>query len=100
MSAEDVSCDAAVQEFLRVMVVPRRLREARAAWHPRAAYPTLDVDLLVIQSRDDERIDVADAQRIIPRILRAELLLVDGLTHRRTARDVAVISVVADFVTT
>jgi pimeloyl-ACP methyl ester carboxylesterase len=73
--------------------------QARAAWHPRTAYPTLDLDLLVVHSRDDERNDVADTQEIVSSIPRAELVLVDGLTHRRTARDAAVISLTADFVT-
>lgn len=71
---------------------------ARAAWHPRTAYPALDTNLLVIQSRDDERNDVRNAQEIIPRNPRAQLVVVDGLTHRRTARDPAVISIIADFV--
>ena len=70
----------------------------RATWHPRAAYPALDVDLLVVQSRDDERNAVSDAQEVIPRNPRARLVLVDGLSHRRTARDPEVIDLVADFV--
>ena len=71
---------------------------ARAAWHPRTAYPALDVDLLVVQSRDDERNSVTDAQEVIPLKPRARLVLVDGLTHRRAARDPDVINLVADFV--
>ena len=70
----------------------------RAAWHPRKAYPALDVDLLVVQSRDDERHPVSDAQETIPLNPRAQLVLVDGPTHRRTARDPVVINLVADFV--
>jgi pimeloyl-ACP methyl ester carboxylesterase len=70
----------------------------RAAWRALAAYPTIDVDLLVVQSRDDERNSVSDAQEVIPRNPRARLVLVDGLTHRRTARDPGVIRLVADFV--
>ena len=73
----------------------RVLGPARASWHPRTAYPLLDVDLLVIHSRDDERHAVADSQEIIPRNPRAELVLVDGLAHRRTARDERVVSMVA-----
>lgn len=72
---------------------------ARAAWHPRTAYPALDVDLLVIQSRDDERNSVTAAQEIIPLNPRAKLVVVDGLTHRRTARNASVIDLIADFVT-
>jgi alpha-beta hydrolase superfamily lysophospholipase len=72
---------------------------ARAAWKPRTAYLTLDVDLLAIQSRDDERHNPADTQEIIGKHPRAKLVLVDGLTHRRTARDAAVVGIVADFLT-
>jgi pimeloyl-ACP methyl ester carboxylesterase len=70
----------------------------RAAWRPRTAYPTIDVDLLVVQSRADERNSVSDTQAVIPRNPRAQLVLVDGLTHRRTARDPDVVRLVADFV--
>jgi pimeloyl-ACP methyl ester carboxylesterase len=70
----------------------------RAAWHPRTAYPALDVDMLVVQSRDDERNAVSDAEDVIPRNPRAELVVVDGLSHRRTARDPGVVELVADFV--
>ena len=49
----------------------------RAAWHPRT---------------------VGDAQEVIPRNPRGELVVVDGLTHRRTARDPGVIRIAADFV--
>jgi pimeloyl-ACP methyl ester carboxylesterase len=71
---------------------------ARADWHPRTAYPALDVDLLVVQSRDDEHMPASDAEDVIPRNPRAKLVLVDGLSHRRTARDPGVIKLVADFV--
>lgn len=70
----------------------------REAWHPRTAYPALDVNLLVVQSRDDERNAASDAEDVIPRNPRARLALVDGLTHRRTARDPGVIELVANFV--
>lgn len=70
----------------------------REAWRPLTAYPDLDVDLLVVQSRADERNPVENAQEVIPRNPRARLVLVDGLTHRRTARDPAVVNLVADFV--
>jgi pimeloyl-ACP methyl ester carboxylesterase len=70
----------------------------RAAWRPRSAYPALDADVLVIHSRDDERNAVIDTEAVIPLNPRAQLVLVDGLSHRRTARDPAVIRLVADFV--
>jgi pimeloyl-ACP methyl ester carboxylesterase len=70
----------------------------REAWRPLTAYSDIDVDLLVVQSRADERNPAENAQRVIPRNPRARLVLVDGLTHRRTARDPGVINLVADFV--
>jgi pimeloyl-ACP methyl ester carboxylesterase len=70
----------------------------RAAWHPRTAYPTLDVDLLVIQSRDDERHALADTEAVVARHPRARLEIVDGLSHRQTARDPAVVQMVTAFV--
>ncbi len=73
--------------------------ERRAAFlERRGLHPALDVDLLVVQSRDDERNSVTDAQEVIPLNPRARLVLVDGLTHRRAARDPDVINLVADFV--
>jgi pimeloyl-ACP methyl ester carboxylesterase len=74
--------------------------QQRAVWHPRAGYAALDLPILVVQSRDDERNSVNDTLDVIPRNPHARLELVDGLTHRRTARDPAVIDLVADFVTT
>ena len=75
-----------------------RVGPERAAWNPRTAYPAIDIDLLFVHSRDDEHNPVRDTEEIIPQIPRAQLELVDGLTHRRTARDPSVINVVADFV--
>jgi len=78
----------------------RRVGEARAAWNPRTAYLELDVDVLVVHSRDDEHNAVGDTTEVISQNRRARLELVDGLTHRRTARDPAVVDGVADFVST
>jgi pimeloyl-ACP methyl ester carboxylesterase len=75
-----------------------RVGEARANWSPRTAYLALDIDLLVVHSRDDENNPVRDTVEVIQQNPRARLELVDGLTHRRTARDHAVIELVADFV--
>jgi pimeloyl-ACP methyl ester carboxylesterase len=72
---------------------------ARAAWQPRIAYTALNLDLLVIHSRDDEHQPVSDSEAVIPLIPGATLELVDGLTHRKTARDPAVVTRIADFVT-
>jgi pimeloyl-ACP methyl ester carboxylesterase len=74
------------------------LGAARAEWDARTAYPAIDLDVLVIHSRDDEHEPVANSQEIVPLMRHARLELVDGLTHRRTARDPSVIKLVADFV--
>ena len=70
---------------------------SREAWRARPAYLTLDVETLVVYSRDDERHSFTDAEEVVPRMPRARLVLVDGLSHRRTARDPGVIRTVADF---
>jgi pimeloyl-ACP methyl ester carboxylesterase len=88
---EDVALAAKAAYFQRV-------GEARATWSPRTAYLEIDVDFLVVHSRDDERNPVSDTAEVIPQNQRARLELVDGLTHRRTARDPAVVNVVAEFV--
>jgi pimeloyl-ACP methyl ester carboxylesterase len=88
---DDVALAAKAEYFDRV-------GPERATWNPRTAYPAVDIDLLFVHSRDDERNPVRDTEEIIPQIPRARLELVDGLTHRRTARDPSVINVVADFV--
>jgi pimeloyl-ACP methyl ester carboxylesterase len=69
----------------------------REAWRARTAYSALDVDLLVIHSRDDERMPFTDSQEVLAQNPRARLVLVDGLTHRRTARDPAVIELITEF---
>lgn len=71
----------------------------RAAWRPRAAYRALDVDLLIVHSRDYEHFPASDTEEVMATHRRAKLVLVNGLTHRRTARDSGVIKLVADFVT-
>jgi pimeloyl-ACP methyl ester carboxylesterase len=75
-----------------------RVGKSRLVWSPRTAYLALDMELLVVHSRDDENNPVGDTEEVIAQIPRARLELVDGLTHRRTARDLTVINLVADFV--
>lgn len=72
---------------------------ARAAWQAHAAWLALRLEeLLVVHSRDDEREPVSESEAIVPLISGARLELVDGLTHRRTARDSAIVARIADFV--
>ncbi|HJR24195.1 MAG TPA: alpha/beta fold hydrolase [Acidimicrobiales bacterium] len=71
---------------------------ARAAWRTSTAYRSLTVDALVVQSRDDEHNDVDAVTTVFTDHPHARLELVDGLAHRRTARDPAVIGLIADFV--
>jgi pimeloyl-ACP methyl ester carboxylesterase len=80
-------------------IYEQRIGPARAAFDFRAELVALDVDLLVIHSADDERNPVSDSQEVVPLCRRAELVIVDGLTHRRTARDPEVVARIADFVT-
>jgi pimeloyl-ACP methyl ester carboxylesterase len=75
-----------------------RVGPTRASWSPRSAYLALDMELLVVHSRDDENNPALDTEEVIHQIPRARLEVVDGLTHRRTARDPTVINLVADFV--
>jgi pimeloyl-ACP methyl ester carboxylesterase len=72
---------------------------ARAAWRSGPAYESLDIDSLVVQSRDDEHNDVGAVERVFTDHPRARLVLVDGLAHRRTARDQVVVDLLADFLT-
>jgi pimeloyl-ACP methyl ester carboxylesterase len=72
---------------------------ARAAWKPRTAYAAIDLELLVIHSRDDEHQPVSDSEEVVPLMAGATLELVDGLTHRKTARDHVVVTRIADFIT-
>lgn len=71
----------------------------RATWRALDAYQALDLDLLVVHSRDDERFSSRDTEDALGSHPRITLVLVDGLAHRRTARDPQVVKLVADFVT-
>jgi pimeloyl-ACP methyl ester carboxylesterase len=75
----------------------QRVGRSREGWRARAGYLALDVDVLVVHSRDDEHNPVTDTEAVIRQHPRARLELVDGLTHRRTARDAGVVGLVADF---
>jgi pimeloyl-ACP methyl ester carboxylesterase len=88
--SEEVALAAKAKYFERVGV-------ARAAWSPRSAYLALEVDSLVVHSRDDERNLVGDSEEVVAQNPHLRLELVDGLTHRRTARDATVARRVADF---
>jgi pimeloyl-ACP methyl ester carboxylesterase len=77
----------------------KRIGAHRASWNPRTAYPLVEAEVLVIHSRDDERFSSGDSEEIVARMPNARLEIVDGLTHRRTARDPAVVSMIADAVT-
>jgi pimeloyl-ACP methyl ester carboxylesterase len=70
----------------------------RAGLDVRSVLPTLATDLLVVHSSDDERNPCRDSEEVIPRCPRAELVVVDGLAHRRTARDPDVVARIADHV--
>ena len=73
---------------------------SRAGWHPRTAYPAVQADVLVIHSRDDEHMPYERSEEIVPLMRNARLCTVDGLSHRRTARDATVVAMIADAVAT
>jgi pimeloyl-ACP methyl ester carboxylesterase len=75
-----------------------RLGPERGSFDLRTALPTLDVHLLLVHSVDDEHMPFVDSQDVAARLRNGGLLAVDGLSHRRTARDPHVVSRITDFV--
>ena len=76
-----------------------RIGRVRASFDFRAELADLDVDLLVIHSADDERFPLGDSEEFVRKCRRGEFVVVHGLSHRRSARDPAVVARIADFVT-
>ena len=72
---------------------------ARADFFLRTSLPTIDADVLIVHSIDDERMPFSDSEEVVAECPRATLLAVEGLTHRRTARDSEVVAKMADFLT-
>ena len=66
----------------------------------RTALPTLDVNLLLVHSTDDERMPFVDSQEVVALCRTRDLFAVHGLAHRKTARDPEVVTRIARFVTT
>jgi len=85
--------------FTAQSIYEQRIGPARASFDFRAELTDLDADLLVIHSADDERAALSDSQEVLPNCRRGELVVVDGLTHRRTVRDPEVVARIVDFVT-
>jgi pimeloyl-ACP methyl ester carboxylesterase len=75
-----------------------RIGPARASFDFRVALADLDVDLLGIHSADDERFPLGDSEEFVRKCRRGEFVVVHGLSHRRSARDPAVVARIADFV--
>lgn len=78
-------------------IYDERLGPARAAFDLRNALPTLHVGLLVVHSIEDERMPFTDSEEVVAHCDDGELLAVEGLTHRRTARDPEVVARITDF---
>jgi pimeloyl-ACP methyl ester carboxylesterase len=78
-------------------IYDERLGPARAAFNLRDALPTFDLRLLVVHSVDDERMPFVDSEEVLALCDRGQLLVVEGLTHRRTARDPHVVAQTTDF---
>jgi pimeloyl-ACP methyl ester carboxylesterase len=74
-----------------------RIGAARAAFHLGDLLPTVDFDVLLVHSTDDERMPVATTEAAAARCPRAELLVISGADHRRTARDPKVVRRIVDF---
>jgi pimeloyl-ACP methyl ester carboxylesterase len=72
-------------------------RSSRQAFDALAVLDSMDTDLLVIHSTDDERMPYAGSATNVPRWPLAELVTVGGLNHRRTARDPEVVRLIAQF---
>ena len=84
--------------FAAQSIYEERIGPTRASFDFRAELIALDVDLLVIHSADDERSALGDSEEVVPNCRRGELLVVHGLSHRRTARDPEVITRIVEFV--
>lgn len=109
--APAVSASAAVAYFARrAGLAPPSLR----AYHDRIAAlndgatpaeldalrlaPAISVPLLVVHDREDPEIPIAGARALVIAWPGAELVVTDGLGHRRILRDGAVGSTAADFI--
>jgi pimeloyl-ACP methyl ester carboxylesterase len=75
-----------------------RIGRERAEFDTRAALAGVEVELLVVHSADDERMPVDDTRAVMAARPSHELHVVEGLSHRQTARDPAVVGRIADFV--
>jgi pimeloyl-ACP methyl ester carboxylesterase len=75
----------------------RRIGPARAAFRLADALPTIDADVLLVHSTDDERMPVSDTEAALAACPRAELFVVDGPNHRRSARDPQVVARIVEF---
>jgi pimeloyl-ACP methyl ester carboxylesterase len=84
--------------FAAQAIYEERIGPARASFDFRGELTDLDVDLLMIHSADDERFALSDSEEVVRKCRRGELVVVEGLSHRRTARDPGVVARVAAFV--
>lgn len=109
MLAPNVLLDESVTQFARTVALDaadRALFEASLADHAGVAAGALTLDrlvgardtqLLVIHDRDDREVAVAQGERLAARWPGAELVITEGLGHRRILRDPAVIARVVEF---
>lgn len=74
-----------------------RIGPERAAFHLGDLLPTVDIDVLLVHSTDDERMPVRDTEAAAARCPRAELFVISGRNHRRTARDPQVVARIVEF---
>lgn len=74
-----------------------RIGAARAGFDFYETLGDLDLEVLVVHSRDDERNPYEGSASLVPGLRHGELFSVDGLTHRKTARDPSVVDRAARF---
>ena len=107
--APNVLLEDSVSQFARAIALDapdRALFEASLAEHAGVAAGALTLDhlvgtrdtqLLVVHDRDDREVSVAQGERLAQRWPGAELVLTEGLGHRRVLRDLGVVARVAQF---
>jgi pimeloyl-ACP methyl ester carboxylesterase len=70
---------------------------SRHRFDARAILDSMDADILVVHSTDDERMPHAASAAVVGELPRAQLVTVHDLGHRRTARDPEVVRSIARF---
>jgi pimeloyl-ACP methyl ester carboxylesterase len=81
-------------EAYRTSLGPRR-----GSWELTNGLATLDCEVLIVASADDERFDLASAREVVQRLPRCSLAEFAGLDHRASARDAVAVETMVDYLT-